>query len=632
MDKDEYGLQYWSRGNFIVEDGLVKVNYKSAPSLLEIVEKAEKMGLTTPILIRLPHLIDRQMRKLYDTFNNIMEKEKYGGSFQAVFPLKVNQYSGFLNEFMRYAPKYNYGVEAGSKAELLLAIATNVHKAPITINGFKDREMIELAFLATQIEHNVTLIIESLNELQNILDTAKSFPVAPNIGIRIRLYSYGSGRWAKSGGIDSKFGLTAAEIIQALALLKQAKLLQNFKMLHFHIGSQIGSIYTVQKALREVGQIYTELKKMGAKDLNKLNIGGGLGVDYGQHKASNDRNYTTEEFVSTVVKIIKEVTDEKNIENPIIYTEFGRFISAHHSLLVTSVLELYSQDYCEKHLTLKDKNNPKIIKVLKKIYKKIDKKLGDNGILELLHETTEHLDSIETLFELGYLDLEDRANIEILGQMIIKKILTIIDRQEIFEYVALLHKIEERYLINFSVFQSMPDYWGLNQKFPIMPIHHLDKKAVRPASIWDITCDSDGEIEFDEQAPLFLHDIDLKKKPYYIGFFLLGAYQDILGMKHNLFDRPTELIVDIDEDGFKIRNEEKSKSIIAILDSIGFNRENIFSKFKNQINSLNSRSSQEKDVIFQKINDYFDKDNYLKTDDKQKSNSTDKERHKGSNK
>jgi len=612
MSRDEYGLQFWSRDNFIIEDGVVKVNIGSKPSLLQIVERAKETGINTPILIRFPHLIKRQINKLYTTFHQTIKKEGYRGSFQGVFPLKVNQYSGFLNEFIKYAQEFNYGVEAGSKAELFLAIAINQHKAPITVNGFKDVEMIELGFLATQIGHDVTLIIESLSELQDIIKTSKKFSVMPKIGIRTRLYSYGSGTWAKSGGIDSKFGLTATELIQALLLLKQENYINSFKMLHFHIGSQISSIYTVQKALREVGQIYTELKKMGANDLNKINIGGGLGIDYGQHKNSIERNYTTEEFVSTVVKILKEVTDEKGIENPIIYAEFGRFISANHSVLITSVLELYSQDYRESHLILKDRNNPKIVKVLKDIYKKIDKKLGEDGILELLHETTEHLDSIETLFELGYLDLQDRANIEILGQMIIKKILTIVDKKDIVEHDSLLHKIEERYLINLSIFQSMPDFWGLGQKFPIVPIHHLDKKAVRPASLWDITCDSDGEIEFDEKAPLFLHDIDLTKKPYYLGFFMLGAYQDILGMKHNLFDRPNEIVVDIDEVGFKIRRTIKSKEIIGILTSIGYSEKDIYKKFKNQISHLTSLSLKEKDAIFQEILDYFHRSNYLK--------------------
>ncbi|EJF07261.1 arginine decarboxylase (spermidine biosynthesis) [Thiovulum sp. ES] len=611
MINDEYGLQYWSKDNFFIEDGLLKVNHGIKPSIFEILQKAKESGVGTPLIVRFPHLIDKQMDRLYSTFGKVMEKESYSGNFQAVFPLKVNQYKGFLDEFVRFAPKYNYGVEAGSKAELLLAISIDGYKAPITVNGFKDMEMIELGFIASQIGHDITLIIESLSELEYIFAVAPNFHKMPNIGIRIRLYSYGSGTWAKSGGMDSKFGLTATELIQALDLLKENNFVHQFKMIHFHIGSQINSIYTLQKAIREVGQIYAELRRMGAINLDKINLGGGLAVNYGQHKSNRDKNYTTEEFVSNVVKLLKEISVDKKVEVPNIFTEFGRYISANHSLLLTEVIELYSQDYTEDHLSIKNKN-PKTVKALKKIYRKLD--YGENSqvqILEMLHDTIEHLDSIETLFELGYLDLRDRANIEILGQMIIRKILKIIKKEDIVEYEhdSILHKIEERYLLNFSIFQSMPDFWGLQQNFPIVPIHHLDKKAVRPASIWDITCDSDGEIEFDEKAPLFLHDIDIEKEDYYLAFFLTGAYQDILGMKHNLFDRPDEIIVDVTENSFEIAKIERGKDIGTIIDSVGYSENDIFERFSRQIENLEKEKSE---ICKEKFKKYLRKGNYLK--------------------
>jgi arginine decarboxylase len=605
LEKDDYGLQFWSKDNFLIEDGLVKVNFGSKPSLLEIVEEAKQNRLDAPLLIRFPHLIEKQMDKLYTTFHEIMKAEEYDGKFQAVFPLKVNQYSGFLEEFQKISPKHNYGFEAGSKAELLLAIAINENKSPITVNGFKDPELVEIAFLASEIGHEITLIIESLPELEYIFEVAKSFRIVPNIGIRIRLYSYGSGTWAKSGGMDSKFGLTATELIRAFSKLQEKKFLHFFTMIHFHIGSQINSIYTVKKAIREVGNIYAELRKLGATKLESIDLGGGLAVDYGQHKQSRDKNYTTEEFVSNIVKLLKEIALQKSVKVPNIYTEFGRFVSANHAVLIAEAIELFSQDYTEENLISKSKN-PKIAKLLKKIYKKIDICNSHDSILELLHETVEHLDSIETLFELGYLNLQDRANIEILGQMIIKKILKKIDRSEIIEYedTAILHKIEERYLLNISIFQSMPDFWGLEQNFPIVPIHHLEKKAVRPASIWDITCDSDGEIEFDENAPLFLHDIDLEEEEYYLAFFLVGAYQDILGMKHNLFDRPDEVIVNIDENGFKISEIKKSRNIFEILDSVGFS--------KSRVSSLLRKQIEKRRGVWKKFEKYLTGGNYLR--------------------
>jgi arginine decarboxylase len=597
LKKDEYGLKYWARDNFIIDNALVKVNIKSKPTLLDIVNKAKLQGLKTPLLIRFPHLIQKQMERLYKTFNDAINKEGYSGKFQAVFPLKVNQKSGFVNEFIKYAPTYNYGLEAGSKAELLLAITLNNHKAPITVNGFKDIEMIKIAFFAKKIGHNITLIIESLTELKTIIKEAINSPQIPFIGIRIRLYSYGSGTWAKSGGIDSKFGLTVTEMIQAIELLKKESLLSNFKMLHFHIGSQINSVQTIQKALREAGQIYAELKKMGAFNLNTINLGGGLAVEYGQHKTTRYKNYTIEEFASQVIRLLKQISEEKSVEVPNIVTESGRFIAGHHSVLITQVLELFSQDYKEKNLKLK-KENPKVIEELILIYKKIDK----NNAFEQLHNTIDHLDSIETLFELGYIDLQDRSNIEILGDLITKKILNIVEKEDIIEYDNLLHKVEERYLINASIFQSMPDFWGLGQNFPILPIHNLNKKAVCPASIWDITCDSDGEIDFNEKAPLFLHDIDLKDESYYLGFFLLGAYQEILGMKHNLFDTPTEIIVDIDENGFQIRDIKKTNNLQEILNQVGYSTKEIEEKLKTQIGDLR---------IFSNIKEFLNMDNYL---------------------
>jgi arginine decarboxylase len=552
------------------------------------------------------------MKIIYQKFTEAIEREEYSGSFQAVFPLKVNQYSGFISEFIRYAPRYGYGLEAGSKAELLLAIALNSHKAPITVNGFKDLEMIQIAFLAKKMGHKITVIIESLGELKNIIRASKKSSSIPDIGIRIRLYSYGSGTWAKSGGIDSKFGLTVTEMIQALSLLKKEGLSGHFKMLHFHIGSQIESVQTVQKAIREAGQIYAELKKMGAYSLDTINLGGGLAIEYGQHSSTQQKNYMIDEFAGQIVRLLKEVSEEKMVIAPNIVTESGRFIAAHHSVLITSVLELFSQDYREKNLRLKE-FNPKVVDQLALIYQKIN---SDNA-LQQLHTALDHLDSIETLFDLGYIDLQDRSNVEILGNLIIKKVLYLVNKEDIIEYDKLLHKVEERYLINASIFQSMPDFWGLEQSFPVVPIHHLDKKAVRPASIWDITCDSDGEIDFNEKAPLFLHDIDLKDEPYYLGFFLLGAYQEILGMKHNLFDRPTEITVDIKENGFKIRSVDPSDTLSDILSSVGYNVSDIEQMYGEQIRSLSHLSQREREETLKEVLKFYrERDNYLKLDKK----------------
>ena len=611
MRKDEYGLKYWAKKQFIIEDAVVKVNKDSKPSLLEIVERAEKVNkLKGPMLLRFPHLIDKQMKKLYETFNDAMKNANYEGTFQAVFPLKVNQFKTFVESFEKYAPNYNYGLEAGSKAELLLAIFSNPHKAPITVNGFKDIEIIELAFLAKQIGHDITLIIEGFNELEQILIVAEknNRENIPNIGIRMRLHSLGTGRWAKSGGFDSKFGLTATELIHAFYLLKEEELLSKFRMLHFHIGSQINSVLNIQKALKEAGQIYTELKKMGAEKLDTLNIGGGIAVEYAQHKHKRHKNYGIDEFAYHVISLLKRISEEKNVTVPNIVTESGRFISANHAVLILPVLELFTEDHTEKNLMLKEED-PQIVTSLNRIYKNLKK---ENSI-QSLHDTLDLLDSVETLFEMGYLDLQDRGNIEILSNLIVKQVLYVVPKEDLIEYNSLLHKLEERYLINASMFQSIPDYWGLEQKFPIMPIHKLNQKPLRPASIWDITCDSDGEIDFDDTAPIFLHDVDLEEESYYLGLFLVGAYQEILGMKHNLFAKPHEVIVNINEEDFEITEVRESCSLIKILESVGYSEVTISDKLKSQIELLKDASLEQKETIFADFLEYFSQKNYLES-------------------
>jgi arginine decarboxylase len=609
--KDEYGLKYWAKGTFVIEKSVVRVNKDSKPSLLEIVEKAQnEYKLNGPILMRFPHLIDKQMKRLHKIFKDAIKNAEYQGKFQAVFPLKVNQFKTFVESFEKYAQNYNYGLEAGSKAELLLAIFSNSHKAPITVNGFKGKEMIELGFLAKKIGHDITLTIEGFNELEQIIAVANKHKREhiPKIGIRMRLHSIGTGRWAKSGGFDSKFGLTATELIHAFNLLKQEGLLHKFRMLHFHIGSQINSVLSVQKAIKESGQIYAELKRMGADNLDTINIGGGIAVEYAQHKHKRDKNYALEEFAYHVVTLFKRISEEKEVDVPNIMTESGRFISASHAVMILPVLELFSEDHTEKNLMLKN-NNPQIVTSLNKIFQSLKKENANQS----LHDTLDLLDSVETLFEMGYLDLQDRGNIEILSNLIIKKVLYIVSKEDLIEYNSLLHKLEERYLINASMFQAIPDYWGLEQKFPIMPIHKLDQKPLRPASIWDITCDSDGEIDFDEKAPIFLHDVDLDTENYYLGLFLVGAYQEILGMKHNLFAKAHEIVVEINKKGFEISQVEESCSLLEILESVGYSENNISNKISSQIHTIKELSTQDKILLFEEFKKYFSQNNYLES-------------------
>jgi arginine decarboxylase len=604
-----FGLDIWSNRNFIIENGEVKLNYKSMPSLIEIVNDIRDDGVKGPILLRFPHLIKKQIKNLYLHFDKSIKENNYKGSFNAVFPLKVNQFPSTVEAIISKGSEFNYGLEAGSKAELILAMSMTPKGANITVNGFKDKEMITLGFIAAQSGHNITLTIEGLGELKTIIEVAsKSNLKLPNIGIRVRLHSGGSGIWAKSGGMDAKFGLTSTEIIEAVSLLKKSNLIEQLTMIHFHIGSQMSDIAPLKKALREAGNIYAELKKMGATSLQSINIGGGLAVEYDQHNNALSHNYSIEEFSSSVVFLLGEIMDAKGVEHPDIFTESGRFIAASHAILVTPVLELFTQDYQEKLLYFKDKNPPLIdeLRDLKRL-------LNDKNAIEYLHDALDHIESLFTLFDLGYIDLQDRSNAEILVHNIIKEALYLTRDYKTNELEQLQVRLQERYLINASVFQSLPDYWGLGQHFPVMPIHHLNSTPLRAASLWDITCDSDGEICFNPEKPLYLHDINLTQEDYFLGFFNVGAYQETLGMIHNLFTHPSEYTIEIDDNRYSIKNAVESKSILNILESIGYDKKEILKKLKSDLLQSDFITNKEKDDTLAKLEIFVEQNGYLRT-------------------
>jgi len=385
---NSFGIDIWANENFQIEDDYAVVNYKSKPTLLEIVQKiradAKNRG---PLLLRFPHLVKKQINSLYSSFNNAIKEYEYSGKFHAVFPLKVNQFPNLIKIVAKEGKEFHYGLEAGSKAELILAMSHIASNAHITVNGFKDKEMITLVFIAAQSGHNITLIIEGLGELKTIIEVANSSNLrVPNIGIRVRLHSAGSGTWAKSGGMDAKFGLTSTEILEATKLLSNAGLLDKFTMIHFHIGSQLNDIAPMKKALREAGNIYAELKKLGANGLSSINIGGGLAVNYEQDEGVDRHNYSLDEFSSSVVFLLAEIMNSKGVKHPNIFTESGRYIVASHSVLITPVLELFSQDYKEELIVLKEENPP-LITELNELYNY----LNASNCIEYLHDALDHI-------------------------------------------------------------------------------------------------------------------------------------------------------------------------------------------------------------------------------------------------
>ncbi len=603
---NRYGLDIWGNGNFAInENGEACLNDKHKTSLISIVQDIRNQEITGPILLRFPHILKKQIEKLYSRFNQSREAFKYEGSFNAVFPLKVNQYPEVVKHLVKIGKPYNYGLEAGSKAELLLAMAYNTIGSPITVNGFKDEELTDIGFIAAGMGHNITLIIEGLSELENIINTAKKRKTkVPSIGIRIKLHSAGTGTWGKSGGIDSKFGLTSLELLKAMDMLKEHNLTKYFTMIHFHIGSQLQNINPIKKALREAGNIYAELRKMGAENLKNINLGGGLAIEYSQDKTQRTKNYTLSEYANDVTFLLKSIAEQKGQTHPNIFIEAGRYITAHHTVLIAPTLELFSYEYTQNKLVDKE-NNPPLVQELYDLLNTINKK----NALEFLHDSIDHMESLFTLFDLGYIDLQDRSNTEVLVNLIIKKAIALLGKESYTELVRIRQKVQERYLVNFSLFQSLPDFWGIKQNFPIMPITHLNSQPTRSSAIWDITCDSDGEMEF--KSPLFLHEIDLLKEDYFLGFFLVGAYQEVLGMKHNLFSRPTEATIQINKDGYEISNLLQSQSISDIFEDLDYDVEFIKKTLKERI--LNSSHFKDNIIVTEEIDSYLKDNSYLKT-------------------
>lgn len=607
----DYGINYWANDDFIIEDGKVKVNFCNKPALIDIVKQVREEGYRGPLLVRFPHLIKKQVEKIFSHFENSIKEYHYKGKFKAVFPIKVNHFPNFILPLMEQTQNRCYGLEAGSKSELIIAMAYTNENAPITVNGFKDKEMISLGFIAAKMGHDITLTIEGLNELETIIEVSKSMGKPyPNIGLRIRLHSTGVGIWAKSGGINSKFGLTATELVEAIYLLKKNKLLDKFTMIHFHIGSQISDIAPLKKALREAGNIYAELRKMGAKNLNNVNIGGGLAVEYTQYEAHQNRNYTLGEFSGNVIFTLKEIAKNKKEPEPNIFIESGRYVSANHAVLISPVLELFSQEYDEKALHLKEKNPP-LVEELLDLYNTID----ERSAIEYLHDSLEHMESLLTLFDLGYIDLQDRSNTEVLVHLIIKKVIKILKHKNHSDIIRIQEQVQERYLLNCSFFQSLPDYWGLKQNFPVIPLDRLNKRPTRSASLWDITCDSDGEIAFDKNYPLFLHDIDVNSEEYFLGFFLVGAYQEVLGMRHNLFTHPTELSVvfNQEEGSFEIENLLEAQTILDVLDDLDFDTKEIERRLKQKLDESEEIPQDEKKEVLGQLYVMLSENGYLRT-------------------
>ena len=573
-----YDVPRWGKGYFSVgKNGHLWVHPDRNPAkgldLKELIDRLQLRGLDLPILVRLNGILKNRLQEMHDVFSNAIKEHDYKGKYSCVYPIKVNQQREVVEKIIEYGRPLGFGLEAGSKPELLAVVAMTDPAMPIICNGFKDDEFIEMALMAQKIGRTVIPVVEKTSELDLVLKYAEKLGVRPKIGFRVKLATRGSGRWQSSGGYRSKFGLTVSEILRSLQKLESLGMADCFQLLHFHLGSQITNIRQVKGAVNEAIRVYADLHKRGA-GLVYLDIGGGLGVDYdgSQTNFESSMNYSLQEYASDVVHHIHTVCEEANVPHPHIISESGRAIAAFHSLLVFGTLGVTTQgEVDDLPKEIPDNYEQPLHDLIA-----TNQALNARNVLESYHDAQQALDTATTLFSSGYLPLTQRVLAENLFFAICHKIKRLIQDLEFCpdELTGLDRMLSDIYYGNFSLFQSMPDSWAIKQLFPVMPIHELDKQPTRHAVISDITCDSDGKIDCfidqrDVKKTLLLHPFT--DKPYYLGAFLIGAYQEILGDLHNLFGDTHAVHVDLNDSGeVELHAIIKGDTVSEVLDYVQF--------------------------------------------------------------
>ncbi|WP_273388813.1 biosynthetic arginine decarboxylase [Barnesiella viscericola] len=568
-----WGLKYFS----INEKGHVAVTPRegyASVDLKELMDELQVRDVTAPVLLRFPDILDNRIEKISKCFKQAADEYGYTAQNFIIYPIKVNQMRPVVEEIVSHGKKFNIGLEAGSKPELHAVLAINTDKNSLIIcNGYKDENYIELALLAQKMGRRIFLVVEKLNELKLIADISKRLKIRPNIGIRIKLASSGSGKWEESGGDGSKFGLNSSELLDALDFLERAKMTDCLKLIHFHIGSQITKIRRIKNALKEASQFYVQLQNMGFH-VEFVDIGGGLGVDYDGTRSSSSEssmNYSIQEYVNDSVSALVDACVKNDLPQPNIITESGRSLTAHHSVLVFEVLETTSLPIWDEKEELGE--NPH--ELVDELYKIWDN-MNQPRLLESWHDALQIREEALDLFGLGLLDLRTRAQIEQLFWSVAREVNEIAsDMKHAPEELRKISKLlPDKYFCNFSLFQSLPDSWSIDQLFPIMPISRLDERPDRTATIQDITCDSDGKINnfispHGSNSHLAVHALN-NKEPYYIGVFLVGAYQEILGDMHNLFGDTNAVHVSVYKDRYEIDQVIDGETVAEVLDYVQF--------------------------------------------------------------
>lgn len=572
-----YNISGWGASYFgINEKGNVYVSPRQNGrkiDLKEIIDELTLQDVSMPVLLRFPDILDDRIETLVRSFNHSAEEYEFNGKYYAIYPIKVNQSRPVVEEILRYGTKFNIGLEAGSKPELqaILALSSNPD-ALIVCNGYKDETFLELALLARKMGKNVIIVVEKLNELKLIAKISKKLKIEPAIGIRVKLSTSGSGKWEDSGGDYSKFGLNTVELIEAIEFSRKNGLLNNIVLVHFHIGSQITNIRKIKNAIREASQFYVQLAKNGC-NIQFVDIGGGLGVDYDGSRSTNPSsiNYSIQEYLNDAIFALQEAADKHDLPHPNLITESGRSLTAHHSVLIFDVLEKTSQPAWNYSNKVTEDDHPHIQELFN-----ILESITPTKMLESWHDAQQIREETIDMFSLGLIDLKTRATIESLFWSVAREVNDLTKNLKHIpdELKQLPKMLSDKYFCNFSLFQSLPDSWAIDQIFPIMPIHRLTEAPKRNVSLQDITCDSDGKIDNFIWQGNFHHFLPLPDvnddNPLYIGVFLIGAYQEILGDLHNLFGDTNAAHIVLTDDGYEIQKIIDGETVADVLDYVQY--------------------------------------------------------------
>jgi len=606
--KEVYNVDHWGDGFFNISDqGSMLAFPKGARhshsiNLHELSEALLKHNLTFPVLVRFTDILKTRLDQLCQAFTSVIQEANYQGKYTAVYPIKVNQQSSVVNAILQHGQNH-IGLEAGSKPELMAVLAlTQQPNALIVCNGYKDREYIRLALIGQALGKQVYIILEKLSELDLVLEEATKLGIHPSLGIRIRLATVGAGRWQNTGGEKSKFGFYAEQILYVVERLREKNLLHYLQVLHFHLGSQIANIADIQRGMHECVRYYAELRRMGA-NIHTVDVGGGLGIDYeGTHSRSYcSKNYSMQEYANNIIYTLMDTCNKHNLPHPNVITESGRALTAHHALLITNIIG------CEQYtsfepLTPAQGDENQILKELRFSYENISKR----NAIETYHDICHYLSQVNNMFSYGLISLADRAHAEQMYRAACMRIRGLLNpsirsHREVLDEIN--EKLADKYFCNFSVFQSLPDSWAINQVFPILPLSGLDQPATNRVTLQDLTCDSDGCIKsyIDGQAlestlPLPAFNAD---KPYLLGIFLVGAYQEILGDMHNLFGDTDSVHVELQTDGsYRLVQPELGDTVDDVLRYVHFDTEKLLKQCHQQLSNAKLSKKQHQEFLY----------------------------------